>query len=120
MNRSRLSFPRPRLKCAELSHEALLQLRARVGGHWTSRPASYMTYSRHYPLLERIVDAGAGELAATVKLFRLMDARQPSTVALMKQLSVSNPKDARFLLAHEAAIIEITLRLAAERAIQLH
>lgn len=118
-----------RFERGEISHDALLQVRARLlarAGQALDFPpgqlnnlglANYMTYSRHYPLLERVIDAWGSDLAGTVEFFRLVDALKPAAEALMKQLGVSDRKDVRFLQAYEAAIIEITLKLAAERGI---
>jgi hypothetical protein len=121
-----------RFERGEISHDSLLQVRARLlaraeqaldfprGQLNNLGLANYMTYSRHYPLLARVIDASGADLAGTVEFFRLVDARKPSAEALMKQLGVSDRKDVRFLQAYEAAIIQVTLRLAAERGIATH
>jgi hypothetical protein len=111
----------------EISHETLLGLRARMfvrAARTLDIPieqlnnislANYMTYSRHYPLLERIAAHWGGDLAGLVRFFRRVDAAKPSADALAARLRNPNRKDAAFLQAYEAAVITTMYALLPEK-----
>jgi hypothetical protein len=94
---------------------ALLQ-RARVFGAaerslgWHRRTlnnvglANEMTYSRHYPLLERVVDALDGDLTRSVAFFKRADRSKPAPAAVMQVLRVADTKSLPFVRAYEAAV----------------
>jgi hypothetical protein len=102
----------------EVSAEALMRERARIFSKagralsWKKGPlnnvglASDMTYSRHYPFLERVFDAFGRDLARTVAFFKHVDTIKPSRAAVMKQHGIATEDSAEFLRAYEAAVVE--------------
>lgn len=113
-----------RFERGEISHANLLQLRSRefaraerelnieTGQLNNIGLANFMTYSRHYPALERIAEAWRDDLAGMIQFFRLVDARKPPREELLKQLALSDEKHADFLRAYEAAVLDVARRLA--------
>ena len=101
----------------EIAAEATLQTRARIFANaertfgWNKNAmnnvglANEMTYSRHYPLLERVYVALDSDLARTVEFFKEVDKRKPTPAVLKKQLRINDEKSAEFVRAHEAAIV---------------
>lgn len=113
-----------RFERGELTHANLLDLRARdfaraerdlnieTGRLNNIGLANFMTYSRHYPALERIVDPWGADLSGMIEFFRLVDARKPSVQEMLKRFGATDEKHADFLRAYEAAVLE-TIRAAA-------
>lgn len=101
----------------EIATEAALQTRARIFANaertlgWNKSTmnnvglANEMTYSRHYPLLERVYTAMDNDLARTVAFFKEVDKRKPTPAALKKQLRIGDEKSVEFVRAYEAAIV---------------
>jgi predicted small lipoprotein YifL len=69
--------------------------------------ANEMTYSRHYPLCERVYEALGRDLARTVTFFRRVDARKPTPAAVMKKHKIANNDGVEFIRAYEAEIVRI-------------
>ena len=102
----------------EIAAEAVLMQRARIFGSaertfgWRRNAmnnvglANEMTYSRHYPLLERVYEALEGDLAKTVAFFKRVDTLKPTAAAVMKQHRISDGKSAQFVRAYEAAVVQ--------------
>ncbi len=101
----------------EITVDAALQARARIfanaertlGWHKSAMNnvglANEMTYSRHYPLAERVYVAMDSDLARTVAFFKEVDKRKPTPAALKKQLRITDEKSVAFVRAQEAAIV---------------
>jgi hypothetical protein len=112
----------------EITHETLLRLRARIlaraeramqladGQLNNINLANYMTYSRHYPYLERTIDRLGTDLAGTVEFFRQVDARKPSQEQIMQRHGISERKSEAFVRAAERAVIETIEALLRERS----
>ena len=118
-----------RFERSEISHDALLSLRAPIfaraerslelpAGHLNSiLLATYMTYSRHLPQLERSIDRLDAELPHVLEFFRLVDRRKPAEEAVMQRLGVAERKNAKFLRAYEAAVMETIRQMLDERTV---
>jgi hypothetical protein len=103
----------------ELSVDALMKERARVfrsaeralawrrGTFNNVGMASEMTYSRHFPLSERVHDALGRDLARTVEFFRRVDAAKPSPAAFMKARNIASQESVAFVRGYEAEIVTI-------------
>jgi hypothetical protein len=101
----------------ELSVEALMKERKIVFGEaeralaWRRGSlnnvgiANEMTYSRHYPLCERVYDALGRDLARTVTFFRRVDKIKPSPEAVMKKHRVASKEGVAFIRAYEAEVV---------------
>ena len=77
--------------------------------------ANDMTYSRHYPFVERVFDALGRDLARTVEFFRKVDSQKPSRAAVLKQLKLKTERDIDFIRTYEEAVLDTVRRtLAAE------
>lgn len=68
--------------------------------------ANDMTYSRHYPLLERVYEALGSDLARTVAFFREVDRHKPTPVAVRKRHRLLTETSVEFIRAYEAAVAE--------------
>lgn len=68
--------------------------------------ANHMTYSRHYPLLERVFDALGRDLAWTFAFFKHVDAIKPSSAEVMARHGLKNDSGVEFTRAYEAAVVE--------------
>lgn len=102
----------------EMSSQTLLQQRElifRRAERELSRPkgsmnnvwiANTMTYTRHYPLVERVFDALGRDLARTVVFFRSVDAVKPSTAEVMTNHGLEIESGLDFIRAYEAAVVE--------------
>jgi hypothetical protein len=100
----------------EMSAEALLKERARVFGRaervlaWRRGSlnnvgmANEMTYSRHYPLFERVYDALGRDLARTVAFFKRVDTIKPTRDEVMKKYGIADKDGVDFIRAYEAEI----------------
>jgi hypothetical protein len=109
-----------RYQRGEVSEEALLKERTafyRKSERALSRPrgdlnnvslANDMTYSRHYPLLERVHEALGSDLSRTVTFFRRIDKLKPTPVAVRKRHRLLTETSVEFIRAYEAAVVETT------------
>ncbi len=101
----------------ELSSQALLRERERIfrqaerqiawpqgvmNNVWI---ANHMTYSRHYPLIERVFDALGRDLARTVAFFKHVDAIKPSAAQVMARHDLKADSGVAFIRAYEAAVV---------------
>jgi len=68
--------------------------------------ANDMTYSRHYPLLEKAHEALGNDLARTVAFFREVDQHKPSPVVVRKRHRLLTETSVEFIRAYEAAVVE--------------
>lgn len=68
--------------------------------------ANDMTYSRHYPLLERAYEALGSDLARTVAFFREVDRHKPTPVTVRKRHRLLTETSVEFIRAYEAAVVE--------------
>lgn len=76
--------------------------------------ANYMTYSRHYPLLERVFDALGRDLARTVDFFKHVDAIKPPTAEVVARNALKSDSGLEFIRAYEAAVVETIERALAK------
>ena len=102
----------------EITPAMVMQERARIFGSaertfgWKKNAmnnvglANEMTYSRHYPLLERVHEALDGDLARTVAFFKQVDKLKPTPAAVLKQQRITDTKSAQFVRAYEAAVVQ--------------
>jgi hypothetical protein len=74
--------------------------------------ATLITYSRHYPLMRRVLDAFDGDLARAVAFFRRLDAARAAQDAVAAKLGQGGEDGIERVRAHEAAIVS-----AIERAL---
>jgi hypothetical protein len=115
----------------ELTAEALLQVRSKIVSRaeralrWKPGSlnnvglANEMTYSRHYPLIERAHDAFGGNLARTMAFFKAVDAAAPRPAEILKRHKIKAEKSVEFVRAYEAEVVQaIEKRLAEEKARQ--
>jgi len=68
--------------------------------------ANAMTYSRHYPLVERVYDALGRDLARTVAFFKHVDKSKPTPAEVMERNGLQSETSVEFVRAYEAAIVE--------------
>jgi len=106
----------------ELSVEGLMQARAAIlrraerSLEWKRGElnnvalATDMTYSRHYPLHERVHDALGRDLARTVAFFKEVDRLKPAPAAVMKRRRIASQSGVEFIRAYEAAVVETIQR----------
>ena len=73
--------------------------------------ANYMTYSRHFPVLERIHEALGGDLSRTIAFFRKVDEARPDPEEVFARLRLGLDDRVAQLRAYEQAIIDTALRL---------
>jgi len=79
--------------------------------------ASHMTYSRHYPFLESVLEAHDHDLGRAFAFFQRVDRIKPSPAAVMRQHGIASAKSAEFLRAYEAAVMDVMRQqLAREEA----
>jgi hypothetical protein len=76
--------------------------------------ANEMTYSRHYPFLESVLDALGGDLARTVEFFRQVDRAKPSKAAVMQHHRIASEESVDFIRAYEAAVVQTVTRVFRE------
>ena len=110
----------------ELSAEALMKERKIVFGKaeralaWRRGSlnnvgiANEMTYSRHYPLCERVYEALGRDLARTVAFFRRVDQAKPSPEVVMKRHRITSKEGVAFIRAYEAEVVKTTEALLAK------
>jgi len=77
--------------------------------------ANDMTYSRHYPLLERAFDALGRDLARSVAFFKHVDQVKPSRAAVMEKHRIADEKSVEFIRAYEAAVVDTIEKALAEQ-----
>lgn len=111
----------------ELTADALLQERAKIlaraeralqwkrGSLNNVGLANEMTYSRHYPLLERAHDALGGNLALTMAFFRQVDGAKPAPREVMKRHRIKTEQSIEFIREYEAEVVSTIERLLSER-----
>ena len=102
----------------EMSSQTLLKQRQiifRKAERELSRPkgsmsnvwmANTMTYSRHYPLVERVFDALGRDLARTILFFRYVDSVKPSEEEVTARHGLNAQSGLDFIRAYEAAVAE--------------
>lgn len=73
--------------------------------------ANYMTYSRHFPVLERIHEALGGDLAKTVEFFKRVDAAKPDPETVFARQRIRADDRVGQLRAYEQAVIDTALGL---------
>jgi hypothetical protein len=107
---------------ALISLETLLRERAeifRTAERRLARPegtlnnvwlATAVTYSRHYRLMQRALDAFDGDLAQTVRFFRRVDSAKPDRTSVAAKHGYASEGAVAFLRAYEAAIVDIIER----------
>jgi hypothetical protein len=115
-----------RYQRAEVSSDSLLSGRAQV---FTSAEralelnkgtlnnivlANLMTYSRHYPYLEKVFETLGRDLKQTVEFFRLVDRNKPSKTEVLKRHGISAEKSVEFVRAYENAVIQSVEKTLAE------
>jgi hypothetical protein len=76
--------------------------------------ASEMTYSRHFPLSERVYNALGRDLARTVEFFRRVDAAKPSPAQFMKARNIASKDSVEFVRGYEAEVVKTTEALLAK------
>jgi len=76
--------------------------------------ANDMTYSRHFPFLERVFIALDRDLARTVAFFRQVDANKPPRATVMKRNGLKSDRGVEFIRANEAAVVETIEKMLAE------
>ena len=69
--------------------------------------ANSMTYSRHYPMLERAFQALDGDILRTIAFFRTIDSMKPTAAAVMAKHGLTSEDNVQFVRAYEAAIVEL-------------
>ena len=102
----------------ELSAAALLRQRERIFRQaerqiaWPTGSmnnvwiANHMTYSRHYPLIERVFEALGRDLARTVAFFKHVDTIKPPAAQVMARHDLKTHTGVEFIRAYEAAVVE--------------
>jgi hypothetical protein len=76
--------------------------------------ANYMTYSRHYPFLERTFAVLGRDLARTVEFFRHVDRIKPSKSQVMQRDGISEAGSVDLVRAYETAVVKTTAQVLAE------
>jgi hypothetical protein len=76
--------------------------------------ANTMTYSRHYPLAERVFTALGRDLLKTVVFFKAVDAMKPTAADVMKRHRLTADTTVEFVRAYEAAMVETIEKALAE------
>jgi len=105
-----------RYRSAEVSTAYLLDGRARVfaaseqalglekGTMNNVVLANLMTYSRHYPFLEKVFAVLGRDVARTVAFFRHVDQMKPSKEDIMARNDLSDTRSVEFVRAYETAV----------------
>ena len=73
--------------------------------------ANEMTYSRHFPLVERVFDALDGDLVKLMDFFRQVDREKPSRERVLARLGLSDEKSVQAISAIETSTVDTTVRL---------
>ena len=107
-----------RYRAAEVSTEYLLNERVRVfasaeralglekGTMNNVVLANFMTYSRHYPMLEKVFAVLGRDLARAVEFFRHVDRIKPSAESVLRRNGLSEVGSVEFVRAYEAAVMK--------------
>jgi len=80
--------------------------------------ANAMTYSRHYPLIERVFDTLGGDLERTMSFFRRVDALKPKPAEVMAKHRLTTEASVVFVRAFEAGIVETIERELANASVR--
>jgi hypothetical protein len=72
--------------------------------------ATAITYSRHYRLMQRALDAFDGDLARTVRFFKRVDSAKPDRRSVAAKHGCASEGAVAFLRAYEAAIVNVIER----------
>ena len=103
---------------SEISAEELLRERAVIfkaaerplgwarGDFNNVRLANHMTYSRHFPLLESVLEKLGSDMARTVAFFKRVDAIKPPRAAVLARYGISDEYGVEAVRAYEAAVVE--------------
>jgi len=76
--------------------------------------ANTMTYSRHFPLAERVFAALGRDVLKTVVFFKTVDAIKPTAADVMKKYRLESDATVEFVRAYEAAMVETIEKALAE------
>jgi hypothetical protein len=68
--------------------------------------ANDMTYSRHYPLLEKVHETLGNDIVRTIAFFREVDEHKPSTFSVRRRHRLLTETSVEFIRAYEAAVVE--------------
>ena len=122
----RLASLYARYDAREISPEALLRERTAIfqsaekplawpaGDYSNVRLANHMTYSRHFPLLESVLEALGRDTARTVAFFKRIDVIKPARAVVLKRYGIADEYSVDAVRAYEAAVVEtINAALAA-------
>ncbi|MCE9640213.1 MAG: hypothetical protein K8S22_08725 [Betaproteobacteria bacterium] len=102
----------------EIPPEVLLQQRALIfqaaekplawppGDYNNVRLANHMTYSRHFPLLESVLEKLGRDTARTVAFFKRVDAIKPPRAAVLARHGIADEYGVEAVRAYEAAVVE--------------
>lgn len=103
---------------AEIAPEAALKARERIFGSaerslgWKRRAmnnvalANEMSYSRHYPLLDKVHEALGNDLSKTVAFFKRVDKYKPTRNSVTKQHRIADVKSVQFVRAYEMEVVQ--------------
>lgn len=107
---------------SEISPETLLAERGelfRTAARRLARPeaavnnvwlAKMITYSRHYALMQRVLDVYDGDLEKAVAYFRRVDSAKPERASVAAAQQVASEQSVEFVRAYEAVIVKIIER----------
>lgn len=76
--------------------------------------ANDMTYSRHYPLMERVYEALGRDLERTVAFFKRVDEIKPVRQAVMKRYRIESKDSVELIRAYEAEVVKAVEKALAE------
>jgi hypothetical protein len=68
--------------------------------------ANTMTYARHLPTMERVLDRLGGDVIRAVAFFRAVDAAKPAPEAVVARYGLRAAAGLDFVRANEAAVVE--------------
>ena len=69
--------------------------------------ATAITYSRHFALMQRVLDTFGGDLAQALEFFRRVDAVKPEASDFAEKRAFGDETTVAFVRAYEAAIVDI-------------
>ena len=76
--------------------------------------ANLMTYSRHYPYLEKVFAVLGRDLERTVAFFRHVDRIKPSAAEVMRRSAITEKGSVEFVRAYETAVMKTVAQTLAE------
>lgn len=76
--------------------------------------ANSMTYSRHYPLLEKAFATLGHDLPRTVAFFRHIDRIKPTKAAVMERHGLKEAASVEYVRAYESAVVQTVTRALVE------